>query len=103
MPCSLIYDLMILLKRFVEKIVFRIKTFLCYCLLCFSSFDEARLTPLLRQNVANMGYALPTAVQKYCIPIVGRGYDLMACAQTGSGKTVRFCCIFFGSKRLTNE
>lgn len=54
------------------------------------SFAEAGLRQLLLDNVAKSGYAKPTPVQKYAIPIVLAKRDLMSCAQTGSGKTAAF-------------
>ena len=53
-----------------------------------TSFDAADLYETVRENVRKAGYDRPTPVQKYGIPIIGHGRDLMACAQTGSGKTV---------------
>nr|XP_055063117.1 probable ATP-dependent RNA helicase DDX4 isoform X1 [Misgurnus anguillicaudatus] len=54
------------------------------------TFDEAGLCESLNKNVAKSGYTKPTPVQKHGIPIISAGRDLMACAQTGSGKTAAF-------------
>eukprot|EP00933_Yihiella_yeosuensis_P036461 TRINITY_DN3020_c3_g2_i4.p1 TRINITY_DN3020_c3_g2~~TRINITY_DN3020_c3_g2_i4.p1 ORF type:complete len:625 (-),score=107.01 TRINITY_DN3020_c3_g2_i4:304-2121(-) len=55
-----------------------------------SRFSEANLTDSLFDNLRRCGYDRPTPVQKWSIPIVTRGRDVMACAQTGSGKTCAF-------------
>lgn len=57
-------------------------------LFVFQSFDEAELCESLRKSISKSGYVKPTPVQKHGIPIIFAGRDLMACAQTGSGKTV---------------
>ncbi|KAF8903491.1 P-loop containing nucleoside triphosphate hydrolase protein [Gymnopilus junonius] len=54
------------------------------------SFTSPPLDPVLLENIAFAMYTTPTPVQKYSIPIVAGGRDLMACAQTGSGKTGGF-------------
>ncbi|XP_037552765.1 probable ATP-dependent RNA helicase DDX4 [Nematolebias whitei] len=54
------------------------------------TFDEAGLCKSLVTNVSKSGYVKPTPVQKHGIPIISAGRDLMACAQTGSGKTAAF-------------
>uniref|UniRef100_A0A672TR19 DEAD/DEAH-box helicase domain-containing protein n=1 Tax=Strigops habroptila TaxID=2489341 RepID=A0A672TR19_STRHB len=46
----------------------------------------------LNVNIGKAGYSKLTPVQKYSIPIILAGRDLMACAQTGSGKTVSILC-----------
>jgi len=54
------------------------------------AFSSAGLRPMLMENVTKSGYVVPTPVQKNSIPIIMAGRDLMACAQTGSGKTAAF-------------
>uniref|UniRef100_A0ACD5WTH6 Uncharacterized protein n=1 Tax=Avena sativa TaxID=4498 RepID=A0ACD5WTH6_AVESA len=54
-------------------------------------FEEAGLVEAVLRNVARCGYDNPTPVQRYSMPIVLSGRDLMACAQTGYGKTAAFC------------
>lgn len=56
-----------------------------------TSFDDADLPPALAANTVRCNYTKPTPVQKYSIPIGLAHRDLMACAQTGSGKTAAFC------------
>ncbi|KAH9589180.1 DEAD/DEAH box helicase domain [Trypanosoma melophagium] len=54
------------------------------------SFSSMDLVPALSDNVARCRYQKPTPVQKYGIPVVLKGRDVMACAQTGSGKTAAY-------------
>ncbi|KAF7655139.1 hypothetical protein LDENG_00060090 [Lucifuga dentata] len=54
------------------------------------TFEEAALCETLNKNIRKSGYVKPTPVQKHGIPIISAGGDLMACAQTGSGKTAAF-------------
>jgi len=54
-------------------------------------FAETELHEDLKNNIQRCKYVKPTPVQRYAIPIAVAGRDLMACAQTGSGKTAAFC------------
>lgn len=56
----------------------------------FRAFGDATLTPQLLENVKKAGYTTPTPIQQYAIPYILAERDIMACAITGSGKTVRF-------------
>ncbi|KAL7272663.1 hypothetical protein RUND412_004521 [Rhizina undulata] len=55
-----------------------------------STFAEAGLHPVMLDNIRLTKYQVPTPIQKYCIPAILEGHDLLSCAQTGSGKTAAF-------------
>ncbi|KAI1881887.1 hypothetical protein JX265_000713 [Neoarthrinium moseri] len=55
-----------------------------------NSFDTAGLHPIMLRNVQLCGYQTPTPIQRYCIPAVKMGHDIIAIAQTGSGKTAAY-------------
>ena len=54
------------------------------------SFDSLGLSPALLRAVAEQGYTQPTPIQTRVIPVVLEGRDVMAGAQTGTGKTAGF-------------
>ena len=53
-------------------------------------FTELGLAPEILRAIADQGYETPTPIQAQAIPVVLDGSDLMACAQTGTGKTAGF-------------
>ena len=54
------------------------------------SFESLGLAPALLRALAEQGYANPTPIQAGAIPVVLEGHDLLAAAQTGTGKTAAF-------------
>ncbi len=54
------------------------------------NFDELGLAPALLKAVHEEGYTTPTPIQAQAIPAVLAGADLLAGAQTGTGKTAAF-------------
>ena len=54
------------------------------------SFNQLDLSPPLLQAIEEQGYKKPTPVQEQAIPLILQGRDLLAGAQTGTGKTAGF-------------
>ena len=53
-------------------------------------FEDLNLAPAIQKAVAEQGYETPTPIQAQAIPAVLAGHDLLAGAQTGTGKTAAF-------------
>jgi len=54
------------------------------------SFEESGLRTLIKDNIKRSNYTVPTPIQKHAIPAILAKRDLLASAQTGSGKTAAF-------------
>jgi ATP-dependent RNA helicase RhlE len=55
-----------------------------------NTFSEMALSPLLKSNLARNGFKTPTEIQSLAIAPALAGKDLVATAQTGTGKTLAF-------------
>jgi ATP-dependent RNA helicase RhlE len=53
-------------------------------------FTALKLHPALIQGIKELGFIRPTPIQADAIPPAMEGRDVLACAQTGSGKTAAF-------------
>jgi len=54
------------------------------------TFADLNLAPEILKSLTESGYVIPTPIQAQAIPLVLQGRDLMAGAQTGTGKTAAF-------------
>ncbi|CAA9543094.1 MAG: DEAD-box ATP-dependent RNA helicase DeaD (CshA) [uncultured Thermomicrobiales bacterium] len=55
-----------------------------------TTFADLGLSDLLLQSIAEVGYEVPSPIQEQTIPVLLAGRDVIAQAQTGSGKTAAF-------------
>lgn len=53
-------------------------------------FDDYRIAPEIKRNLADLGYKRPTDIQYKAIKPILKGDDVLAIAQTGTGKTAAF-------------
>ena len=56
-----------------------------------NSFKTLGFAPQLEKLIEVNGFTSPTPIQMKAIPLVRQGYDLLAAAQTGTGKTRSSC------------
>lgn len=54
------------------------------------TFEQLELIEPIQKALTKEGYTIPTPIQAEAIPYVLDGYDLLGCAQTGTGKTAEF-------------
>jgi ATP-dependent RNA helicase RhlE len=54
------------------------------------SFNQLNLSAPLQQAITDQGYSNPTPIQMQVIPLILQGKDVLAGAQTGTGKTASF-------------
>lgn len=54
------------------------------------TFNDFNFDPQLLEGLLSMGYTKPTPIQEQAIPVILENRDLIACAQTGTGKTAAY-------------
>lgn len=53
-------------------------------------FSQVGLNTELMSNFEKMKFDVMTPIQKYVLPVISEGNDVIGCSQTGSGKTIAF-------------
>ena len=54
------------------------------------TFHDLNFEPELMEGLDSMGFEIPTPIQQQAIPIILQNKDIIACAQTGTGKTAAY-------------
>ncbi|KAF3390306.1 ATP-dependent RNA helicase ded1 [Penicillium rolfsii] len=78
------------LKQAGKEVPYSVKIESEFKLKPISTFDEAGMHPVMKQNLELCMYSWPTAIQCYTIPAIHEHRDIIGIAQTGSGKTGAF-------------
>ena len=55
-----------------------------------NTFSDFLIDDQIKQNIAQKGYLTPTPIQDQVIPLLLQGKDVIASANTGTGKTAAF-------------
>ncbi|XHR93807.1 DEAD/DEAH box helicase [Mucilaginibacter sp. UC70_90] len=67
------------------------------------TFQDFNFNEQLFEGVESMGFVNPTPIQSMAIPAIMEGRDLIACAQTGTGKTGAYLLPVLNSISKTNK
>ncbi|NCC72725.1 MAG: DEAD/DEAH box helicase, partial [Sphingobacteriia bacterium] len=54
------------------------------------TFVSFKFHPDINEGLEAVGFNKPTPIQLKAIPVILKGHDLIACAQTGTGKTAAY-------------
>lgn len=54
------------------------------------NFSDFNFDDRLQEGLISMGFKIPTPIQAEAIPLISKRHDLIACAQTGTGKTASY-------------
>ena len=69
----------------------------------YLTFQDFNFNEHLTEGILSMGYTTPTPIQEMAIPVVLEGKDLIACAQTGTGKTASYLLPVLHKIAVANE
>lgn len=68
-----------------------------------TNFEQLPLSEPIQRALAEKGYTKPTQIQGRAIPVLLKDRDLLACAQTGTGKTAAFALPLLHKLSLSNR
>ncbi len=67
------------------------------------TFEDFNFVPQLQEGLDTMGFTKPTPIQQEAIPHILANHDLIACAQTGTGKTASYLLPILHKIQLQNQ